>query len=95
MYICMYVCMYVFDCLWQKKIVWQKNHMAKKIYAKMHGWNYVIGRAKQAPHWGVQSRFRAIYICILEKWFPLQGERAHSMKLFCMYNKRFEISKTK
>ena len=32
---------------------------------------------------------------ILEKWFPLQGERAHSLKLFCMYDKRFEISKTK
>ena len=24
----------------------------------------IIGRAKQAPHWGVQSRFRVIYICI-------------------------------
>ena len=22
----------------------------------------VIGRAKRAPHWGVQSRFRVIYI---------------------------------
>ena len=22
---------------------------------------YVIGRAKRAPHWGVQSRFRVIY----------------------------------
>ena len=32
---------------------------------------------------------------ILEKWFPLWGERAHSLKLFCMYDKRFEISKTK
>ena len=32
---------------------------------------------------------------ILEKWFPLQGERAHCLKLFCMYDKRFEISKTK
>ena len=30
----------------------------------------------------------------LEKWSPLRGERAHSLKLFCMYNKRFEISKT-
>ena len=28
----------------------------------------------------------------LEKWFPLWGERAHSLKLFCMYDKRFEIS---
>ena len=31
----------------------------------------------------------------LEKWFPLQGEQAHCLKLFCMYDKRFEISKTK
>ena len=23
----------------------------------------IIGRAKRAPHWGVQSRFRVIYIC--------------------------------
>ena len=23
---------------------------------------FVIGRAKRAPHWGVQSRFRVIYI---------------------------------
>ena len=28
---------------------------------------------------------------ILEKWFPLWGERVHSLKLFCMYDKRFEI----
>ena len=27
----------------------------------------------------------------LEIWFPLWGERAHSLKLFCMYDKRFEI----
>ena len=32
---------------------------------------------------------------LLEKWFPLRGERAHSLKLFCMYDKRFEISRTK
>ena len=31
----------------------------------------------------------------LEKWFPLRGVQAHSLKLFCMYDKRFEISKTK
>ena len=23
----------------------------------------IVGRAKRAPHWGVQSRFRVIYIC--------------------------------
>ena len=32
-----------------------------------------------------------IYALQLEKWFPLWGERAHSLKLFCMYDKRFEI----
>ena len=26
--------------------------------------NAVIGRAKRAPHWGVQSRFRVMYIYI-------------------------------
>ena len=24
----------------------------------------IIGRAKQAPHWAVQSRFNVIYICM-------------------------------
>ena len=24
----------------------------------------VVGRAKRAPHWGVQSRFRVIYMCV-------------------------------
>ena len=24
----------------------------------------IIGRAKRAPHWGVQSRFRVIYVCL-------------------------------
>ena len=33
----------------------------------------------------------SLAIIILEKWFPLRGERAHSLKLFCMYDKRFEI----
>ena len=25
---------------------------------------YIIGRAKRAPHWGVQSRFRVIYMSV-------------------------------
>ena len=29
----------------------------------------IIGRAKRAPHWGVQSRLRVIYIYITEKPF--------------------------
>ena len=37
----------------------------------------------------------AANIILLEKWFPLRGEQAHSLKLFCMYDKRFEISKQK
>ena len=24
----------------------------------------LVGRAKRAPHWGVQSRFRVIYVCM-------------------------------
>ena len=39
---------------------------------------------------GLFNRESYIYY-ILEKWFPLWGERAHSLKLFCMYDKRFEI----
>ena len=54
----------------------------------------IIGeRAKRARHSHVCSIENRgyIYIYILEKWFPLWGERAHSLKLFCMYDKRFEI----
>ena len=36
-----------------------------------------------------------LLLLLLENWFPFWGERAHSLKLFCMYDKRFEISKTK
>ena len=25
---------------------------------------FLVGRAKRAPHWGVQSRFRVIYVCM-------------------------------
>ena len=48
----------------------------------------VIGeRAKRARHSQVCSIENRGYIYILEKWFPLRGERAHSLKLFCMYDK--------
>ena len=54
---------------------------------------HLIGeRAKRARHSQVCSIENRGYIYILlEKWFPLWGERAHSLKLFCMYDKRFEI----
>ena len=55
---------------------------------------YIIGeRAKRARHslvCSIENR-GYIYYILLEKWFPLWGERAHSLKLFCMYDKRFEI----
>ena len=36
----------------------------------------LIGQVKRAPHWGVQSRFRVIYVYmyILGKWLPLKSE---------------------
>ena len=37
------------------------------------------------------ERVRYVINNLLEKWFPLWGERAHSLKLLCMYDKRFEI----
>ena len=55
---------------------------------------FFIGeRAKRARHSQVCSIENRgyIYIYILEKWFPLWGERAHSLKLFSMYDKRFVI----
>ena len=52
-------------------------HEGGSTYAKRAGWvlkrvcrdeNYVsfklVGRAKRAPHWGVQSRFRVIYVIV-------------------------------
>ena len=33
---------------------------------------FLVGRAKRAPHWGVQSRFRVIYIYVTG-----HGKRAH------------------
>ena len=53
--------------------------------------NYVAynWRARHSQVCSIENR-RYIYY-ILEKWFPLWGERAHSLKLFSMYDKRFEI----
>ena len=51
---------------------------------------FIGERAKRARHSQVCS-IENRDICI----YPLRGERAHSLKLFGMYDKRFEISKTK
>ena len=29
-----------------------------------NGKYFLVGRAKRAPHWGVQSRFCVIYVCM-------------------------------
>ena len=49
----------------------------------------IIGRAKRAPHWGVQSRFRVIYICCrfvsyvkLTANAELRGPNTRMLKVF-------------
>ena len=37
----------------------KRNDLARPVM----GTSFLVGRAKRAPHWGVQSRFRVIYIC--------------------------------
>ena len=53
----MYVCMYINNIF----IVYD-NGWDWVVYLKFV--ENVIGRAKRAPHWGVQSRFRVIYIML-------------------------------
>ena len=36
----------------------------------------IIGRAKRAPHWGVQSRFRVIYICLSVGRYVCRGPKS-------------------
>ena len=48
--------------------------------------------SRNSAYFDIRDIPRTYYI--LGKWFPLRGERAHCFKLFCMYDKRFEISKT-
>ena len=37
----------------------KRNDLARPIMGTI----FLVGRAKRAPHWGVQSRFHVIYIC--------------------------------
>ena len=41
----------------------------------------IIGRAKRAPHWGVQSRFRVIYIMCVYVYDCLW--ETHTKKMVC------------
>ena len=38
----------------------KKNDLALPVMGTI----FLVGRAKRAPHWGVQSRFRVIYVYI-------------------------------
>ena len=35
----------------------------------------IIGQAKQAPHWGVQSRFRVLYVSVCMSWYAKARRR--------------------
>ena len=37
----------------------KRNDLARPVMGTI----FLVGRAKRAPHWGVQSRFRVIYMC--------------------------------
>ena len=61
---------------------------------------YIYQRFSIEPTWECLAHFARSPIkkialknigYLLEKWFPLQSEWAHSLKLFCMYDKRLEI----
>ena len=38
----------------------KRNDLARPVMGTI----FLVGRAKRAPHWGVQSRFRLIYIYV-------------------------------
>ena len=37
----------------------KRNNLARSVMGTI----FLVRRAKRAPHWGVQSRFRMIYVC--------------------------------
>ena len=45
-------------CLPFLSIKTKRNNLARPVMGTI----FLVGRAKRAPHWGVQSRFRVIYI---------------------------------
>ena len=40
-------------------LITKRNDLARPVMGTI----FLVGRAKRAPHWGVQSRFRVIYVC--------------------------------
>ena len=45
-----------------------------------HTYIHIFGRAKRAPHWGVQSRFRVIYVFNIYKIF---NPSEWNIRLYC------------
>ena len=45
-------------CLPLFSILFLKTNLARPVMGTI----FLVGRAKRAPHWGVQSRFRVIYV---------------------------------
>ena len=39
----------------------KRNDLARPVMGTI----FLVGRAKRAPHWGVQSRFRVIYVYVV------------------------------
>ena len=75
-----------------------QNNMEAKVLKR--SWMKILERRPSLVY--LESLIQMILFCtsyiekskntiLLEKWFPLWGEQAHSLKLFCMYDKRFEI----
>ena len=48
----------------------KRNDLARPVMGTI----FLVGRAKRAPHWGVQSRFRVIYIYIKKKAFKINAK---------------------
>ena len=47
----------------------KRNDLARPVM----GTSFLVGRAKRAPHWGVQSRFRVIYIYVCLSYVKSRG----------------------
>ena len=62
----MFMCLYVYVCFLYARpmLICYPRAQASR----------VIGRAKRASHWGVQSRFRVIYIYIKKKAFKINAK---------------------
>ena len=78
---------------------WNKNERYHRhlILLKSKGGRYATGRSRGAR--GVltsnQTVERLIQFHITRKMVPITGRASSLLEIFCMYDKRFEISKTK